>query len=214
VPDVHVPKLGEQHGAKSVVHIALEVILISAGVFLGLAGEQWRESARHRELSHEAMQRFRTEIVENRKAVAAVTDYHVTLQKALDTEFRKPSAKRTGENIQFHGIRPATFDHAAWDLALGTQSLSYIDSDLALSLSSIYNLQDRIAEMTRGVMQAMYISPPTDDKNTMSFFSSVLVYYCEMTIFEPRLLKLYDDILPQLDKALGESSGSAFARQA
>jgi hypothetical protein len=48
----------------------------------------------------------------------------------------------------------------------------------------------------------------------MSFFSSVLVYYCEMTIFEPRLLKLYDDILPQLDKALGESSGSAFARQA
>jgi hypothetical protein len=91
-----VPKLGEQHGAKSVVHIALEVILISAGVFLGLAGEQWRESARHRELSHEAMQRFRTEIVENRKAVAAVSDYHVTLQKALDTEFRKPSAKRSG----------------------------------------------------------------------------------------------------------------------
>jgi hypothetical protein len=202
VPDIHVPKLGEHTSGKSVVHIALEVILISAGVFLGLMGEQWRENARHRELADEAMRRFRTEIVENRKAVAAVKDYHVTLQKQLAAELAKPAAKRSGERIEFHGIRPATFDHAAWDLALGTQSLSYIDSDLALPLSSVYNLQDRIAEMTRGVMQAMYMAPPTDDRNTMSFLSSVLVYYGDMTIFEPRLLAMYDDILPRIDKAL------------
>jgi hypothetical protein len=202
VPDIHVPKLGEHTSGKSVVHIALEVILISAGVFLGLMGEQWRENARHRELADEAMRRFRTEIVENRKAVAAVKDYHVTLQKQLAAELAKPAAKRSGERIEFHGIRPATFDHAAWDLALGTQSLSYIDSDLALPLSSVYNLQDRIAEMTRGVMQAMYMAPPTDDRNTMSFLSSVLVYYGDMTIFEPRLLAMYDDILPRIDRAL------------
>lgn len=202
MPDIHVPKLGEHTSGKSVVHIALEVILISAGVFLGLMGEQWRENARHRELADEAMRRFRTEIVENRKAVAAVKDYHVTLQKQLAAELAKPAAKRSGERIEFHGIRPATFDHAAWDLALGTQSLSYIDSDLALPLSSVYNLQDRIAEMTRGVMQAMYMAPPTDDRNTMSFLSSVLVYYGDMTIFEPRLLAMYDDILPRIDKAL------------
>lgn len=202
MPDIHVPKLGEHTSGKSVVHIALEVILISAGVFLGLMGEQWRENARHRELADEAMRRFRTEIVENRKAVAAVKDYHVTLQKQLAAELAKPAAKRSGERIEFHGIRPATFDHAAWDLALGTQSLSYIDSDLALPLSSVYNLQDRIAEMTRGVMQAMYMAPPTDDRNTMSFLSSVLVYYGDMTIFEPRLLAMYDDILPRIDRAL------------
>jgi hypothetical protein len=204
MPDVHVPKLGEHTSGKSIVHIALEVLLISTGVFLGLMGEQWRERAHQRELAEQALRRFRTEIVENRKAVEAVKDYHVTLQKQLQTEFDKPAAKRNGNNVEFHGIRPANFDHAAWDLALGTQSLAYIDSDLGLSLSNIYNLQGRIAEMTRGVMESMYVTPPIDDRNTTTFMGAVLVYYGDMTIFEPRLLMLYDDALQKIDKAAGE----------
>jgi hypothetical protein len=203
VPDVHVPKLGE-HSGKSVWHIALEVVLISAGVFLGLMGEQWREGARQRELAEQALRRFRTEITENRKAVEAVKDYHVTLQKKIQAEFAKPPAERNANSIEFHGIRPANFDHAAWDLALGTQSLAYIDSDLGFELSNIYNLQGRIADMTRGVMQSMYIAPPTDDRNTTTFMGAVLVYYGDMTIFEPRLIQMYDELLPRIDKALGE----------
>jgi len=204
VPDIHVPKLGEHTSGKSIVHIALEVLLISTGVFLGLMGEQWRERAHQRELAEQALRLFRAEIVENRKAVEAVKDYHVTLQKQLQTEFDKPAAKRNGNNVEFHGIRPANFDHAAWDLALGTQSLAYIDSDLGLSLSNIYNLQGRIAEMTRGVMESMYVTPPIDDRNTTTFMGAVLVYYGDMTIFEPRLLMLYDDALQKIDKAAGE----------
>jgi hypothetical protein len=30
------------------------------------------------------------------------------------------------------------------------------------------------------------------------------VYYGDMTIFEPRLMQMYDEILPRLDNALGE----------
>jgi hypothetical protein len=105
VPDIHVPKLGEQHGTKSVVHIALEVILISAGVFLGLMGEQWREHSHQRKLAEQALRGFRTENRENRKTVADVKDYHVTLQKRLATEFAKPAAKRSGEGIEFHGMK-------------------------------------------------------------------------------------------------------------
>jgi hypothetical protein len=167
-------------------------------------GEQWREGARQRELADQALRRFRTEITENRKAVEAVKDYHVTLQKQIQAEFDKPPAKRNGNSIEFHGIRPANFDHAAWDLALGTQSLAYIDSDLGFELSNIYNLQARIADMTRGVMQSMYIAPPTDDRNTTTFMGAVLVYYGDMTIFEPRLIQMYDELLPRIDKALGE----------
>ena len=58
MPDVHIPKLDEHdeegptaaptpgpvsqshHRSKSLVKIGLEVVLISAGVFLGLMGEQ------------------------------------------------------------------------------------------------------------------------------------------------------------------------------
>ena len=55
MPDIHVPKL-EAHGSgHSIFKILLEVVLISAGVFLGLAGEQWRENARHRELAERTL---------------------------------------------------------------------------------------------------------------------------------------------------------------
>jgi uncharacterized protein YjeT (DUF2065 family) len=59
--------------------IALEVVLISGGVFLGLMGEQWRERTEQRELANEALRRFRTEIRTNRDSVAAKVDYHARL---------------------------------------------------------------------------------------------------------------------------------------
>jgi hypothetical protein len=75
MPDVHLPHLEDEgentagpspepdaarsrqpagratRRSSSLLKIGLEVLLISAGVFLGLMGEQWREHARHRELA-------------------------------------------------------------------------------------------------------------------------------------------------------------------
>jgi len=141
VPEVHVPKLGE-HAGKSVWHIVLEVVLISAGVFLGLMGEQWRENRHHRELAEQALQRFRTEITSNQKAVGAVKDYHLERLSELRAYFDAPPEKR--KDVSLHltkSANPAFVDRTAWDLALATQSLSYLDSDLAFTLSAIYNLQ-------------------------------------------------------------------------
>src|SRR5438309_1958868 len=91
MPEVHLPHL-EDHdeAATRPVHgfripkIMLEVILISTGVFLGLAGEQWRETSHKRELAETALRGLRRELDTNRKAVAARQDYHVTKKKDLD----------------------------------------------------------------------------------------------------------------------------------
>ena len=64
--------------------IGLEVVLISAGVFLGLMGEQWRERAEQRELASETLRRFRTEILANRSAVAANVNYHAELRREIE----------------------------------------------------------------------------------------------------------------------------------
>jgi hypothetical protein len=108
-------------------------------------------------------------------------------------------------DAQFKGIRPSSFDHSAWDLAIATQSLPYTDADLALSLSRIYNTQETVTELTRGVLQAMYMAPPTDSKKAKPFFDAVFLYYTDMMIYEPRLLQMYDDLLPRIDKVLGEA---------
>jgi hypothetical protein len=200
--DVHVPKL-ESHGrGKTALKLVLEVALISIGVFLGLLGEQWRENAHQRDLAKDSLRRFRAEIVENRKAVTDVVGYHTAVQKEIQAVVDKGLEHPSGEGIHFHGIQPARFDRSAWELAIATQSLAYVDSDLALSLANIYNLQGTVTELTRSLAQAMYATPPIDEKGQIAFFGAALVYYGDMTIYEPQLLEMYDEIVPRIDGAL------------
>lgn len=84
VPASRIPVPSASHH-RGIGKLLLEVLLISTGVFLGLAGEQWRETARHHELARDTLRRFRTEIVTNRKAVAAVKDYHVDMRLKIET---------------------------------------------------------------------------------------------------------------------------------
>jgi hypothetical protein len=191
--------------SKSLLKIGLEVLLISTGVFLGLMGEQWRERAHHRELAETSLRRFRDEIVMNRKAVAAVKDYHVTAKEKLDAFLAADAKTRRTmlESFGLKGIQPASFERTAWDLALVTQALTYIDPALAFSLSRIYTTQGQYAELSRGVLQAMYVITPQE--NLAGFFSAVSIYYGDIVLYEPKLLGMYDEILPQIDRALGES---------
>jgi hypothetical protein len=224
MPDVHIPKLDEHddeeptapvsapvskshHRSKSFVKIGLEVVLISAGVFLGLMGEQWRERSEHRELAEEALRRFRTEIATNRKAVAERTDYHATLKKELTTYFTS-DAPRTGDKRaqtvhMTMGVGPVFFEQAAWDLALATQALAYVDADLAFRLSRVYTLQKAYAELQTSIVQStIYGQSWTHDIE--SVFRSILNYMGDASYFDPVLLKAYDDVLPEIDRTLGE----------
>jgi len=229
VPEVHLPHLDDEeeagaggppdardaapharldvtHRSKSLLKIGLEVLLIGTGVFLGLMGEQWREHAQHRELAETSLRRFREEIVSNRKSVAAVKDYHVTTKERIDALLAADAKARPTmlESVRLKGIQPASFERTAWDLALVTQALTYIDPPLAFSLSRIYTTQAQYAELSRGVLQAMYVITPMNE-NPIPFFSAVAVYYGDIVYYEPRLLAMYDDVLPQIDRALGES---------
>ena len=60
MPSAAPPRSSHKRNSK-LLTIALEVVLISSGVFLGLVGEQWRESSRRHQLAQESLQRFRQE---------------------------------------------------------------------------------------------------------------------------------------------------------
>jgi hypothetical protein len=49
----------------------------------------------------------------------------------------------------------------------------------------------------------MYNAPPSLGKNEEAFFGAVLLYYGDMSIFEPRIVQMYDELLPRIDRALG-----------
>jgi len=217
MPETHIPKLDDHDEApvpesapkgarpargKSLLKIGLEVLLISVGVFLGLAGEQWREDRRHRELAESSLRRLRTEIQTNRKAVEAVKDYHVKTLESLRAYFTKERKARSITDVHIQGLQFVFFEETAWNLTLTTQALTYIDRDLAFALSRVYGEQKVVGELTRGMSQAMYMLSIPD--NFDGFAAAAGTYYGDMVIMEPKLIEHYDQMLSQIDRALGE----------
>ena len=186
---------------RPVLRVLLEIALIAAGVFLGLAGDAWREREQKREAARASLHRFRTEVAANRAAVAAVRDYHVTTLASVRAYLDKPNRTRNVADVQIRGLRWVTFEHSAWDIALATQALAYIDGDVAHSLSRVYSAQQSYSDLTSGMAQTMYQLSPED--NFDAFAQSLYAFFGDLTAMEPKLLAMYDELLPKLDRALG-----------
>ena len=195
------PAVDAQPRPKRSLRIVLEVGLIAAGVFLGLAGDQWREKMAHREQAKATLQRFRVEMAANRAAVVAVREYRLTTLAGLRAYLDKPHSVRNTADVRLQGLRIIHFEQSAWDLALATQSLSYIEPNLAADVSRVYNRQARIGELSRGIIQAMYVLPSRDNFDGLA--AAAETYYADLAEWEPELVGMYDSVLPRIDRALG-----------
>jgi hypothetical protein len=198
-----VAQVGRQLPSRaSVLKVVLEVGLVATGVFLGLAGDQWREDAQHRHEARASLRRFRAEVSANRDAVLRVRDYHAETLVAVRAYLGAPPATRDTKQFALRGIEPVSFERTAWDLALATQSLAHLDSDVAFALSRLYRAQEAYDRLTGGVTQAMYLRPPRTDFD--AFAAAVEVYFSDLVVMEPQLLELYDEALARIEKLLGE----------
>jgi len=218
MPDIHVPHLDEEeaaipgkrhHASRSLLKIGLEVLLITTGVFLGLAGEQWREHVRHRELAVASLQRFRTEFRSNRAEVVRVHARHVQEIHGLEGYF-----DQHGPELKAHVLDPAKpipfpvpdtvtdsagFDYSAWEVAVATQALSDIDPDLVARMSAVYRMQQMYENAHNAIAQFSYSF--TDE---VYWLKGVMTYFGDAALYEDLLLKRYDEILSRLEKAIGD----------
>jgi hypothetical protein len=190
------PSGAPPHRGLGLWKLVTEVVFISLGVFLALLADQWREDRQTRELAASSLRGFRSEIVANREKVMAVKDYHVELLGSLRTYLTADAAARPNIVVRIRGIPPVFFDQTAWDLAMGTQSLAHLDQGVASSLSRIYGLQRTYHEQTRGMMQAVYLRPLGDN------YGGLASYYGDVVLWEPALIRMYDEVLPRIDRAL------------
>ena len=182
--------------------LLLEVILISSGVFLGLAGEQWRESRHKNELAQVALRGLRSELETNRKEIAAHKNYHVTKRKDLEDFLKADPKQRLKTKVDIEGIQIVIFEHAAWDLSLANGSLANIDPALAASLAHAYNTQQFYERLSQGFTESLYLHPPTSRENKESFYGALSIYYSDIVIDDAKLMAMYDDLIPKIDRQL------------
>ena len=194
--------------AKSFAKIGLEVVLITTGVFLGLLGEQWRENAHHRELAKASLERFRAEFRANKAEVNRVHARHVQERDALQKYFADHQTELLAALLDLRKPLPqpipdivtdsAGVAYSAWDVALATQSLAYIDPDLVAAMSSAYRMQQMYEDAHRHIQQTQYSASVP-----VALMRGHLGYFDDASNYEELLLKQYDAILTRLDNAIG-----------
>jgi hypothetical protein len=195
--------MAESFRAKPLAMLLLEVVLISAGVFLGLLGEQWRDRVSERELAATSLRRLRTEVSTNRESLAKMAPYHVHVRDGLRAYFKAPdNGKSFGVKMDM-GIGPVFFQRTAWDMTQTTGALAHIEPDLAFALSSAYTTQqDYVALQTAVLQGTVYGRSWRQDFD--GYWQSIANFLGDASFFDPRLLKAYDEVLPMIDQALEE----------
>lgn len=187
---------------RSLPKIVFDIALIAVGVFLGLAADQWQENRGHRADARAALQRFHTEFTTNRDAVRGVQPVHVAALQRIGAWLSASPADRAGLPYPFEGTSPAFMEYAAWDVAMATQSLAHIDQDLAVEIAHVYQVQRQLDNSTRSITEVLYLPMQDDPAPRLRAFA---VYFGDCALIEPRLVALYDAILPKLTRALGRT---------
>ena len=187
---------------KSLLGLLTEVVLIGVSVFLALLANQWSDARQHREGANATLRYFREEIVTNQQAIEGRRQYHEALRREIDS-FLQSDAPKTLESLysttHFHGLEPITFERTAWDLALASQSLSYLPPKLAYAISRVYTRQQAFQTLENSILQS-FLAPSTfASQDVTGLARSMGAYLIDVNIHEPDLLKLYEQLLPQID---------------
>ena len=206
-PSPPAPTVSPRRPWNPALRIGLEVILITVGVFLGLAGEQWRQGARDRELAAASLRRFKAEFEANRAEVLRVRDRHASELQGLQAYFGAHANALGAHLVDPRSPIPvplpdivtdsAGVDFGAWDFALATQALANIDADLVAAMSSIYRFQETYLQAHRAIQQSAY-----SGANTVNYLRGLLGYFDDSVVYEDLLLKRYNDIIVRLDQEI------------
>ena len=192
-------------GHRSFFNLIFEVALIAVGVFLALWANNWHEDREHRAKAKAALHNFAVEMETNRQAMQRNRAYHEALAREL-REFlasKEPASEdRLNKSVHYEGMRPVIFEHTAWDLALATQALSYLDPDLAFDISKVYTKQTAFEKLEDSFLAAAFTPASLSSDNVKGMATAMELYLIDVNLQEPPILQLYDKVIPEVKGAL------------
>ncbi len=197
--------MGFRGGQRSFFNLLFEIVLIAVGVFLALWANNWHEDREHRAQAKAALRNFVGEMEANRQATQRNRTYHETFAREL-REFlasKEPANEdRLNKSVHFEGMRPVIFEHTAWDLALATQALSYLDPDLAFDISKVYTQQNAFQKLEDSFLAAAFTPASLSSDNVKGMATAMELYLIDVNQQEPAILQLYDKVIPEINSAL------------
>ena len=184
--------------------VLVESVLVVGSILLALGVDEWNEDREFEDLASRSLVNFEREIQQNRLRVEDVTLFHAGLRDVLANMDASGEAVPTTtiRNIM-EGFQPALLVSTAWETAVATGALGYMDYDVVAGLSLTYNMQERLGALNQSGLNDLLVG------GFRSVEADLLVYAAnrymrELTESEQRLQGVYDLVLGLIAETIGE----------
>jgi hypothetical protein len=191
------------------LRVSIESVLIVISILLALAVDQWRDTRNNRLLAQQSLEIFEREIRRNLAALDEMIPYHNGVREVATKMVEQPERVVEVRSLM-EGLRPVVLHSTAWEAALATGALRYMDFETVYALSVTYSSQDRFREELRA--GAPRLVPGVDAG--LPEMQQAVGYLTEMTRSEQDLHAVYFQALKALELAIGpgRTRASAAAR--
>ena len=182
----------------------VESVLVVGSILLALALDEWNEDREFEDLASRSLVNFEREIQQNRLRVEDVTLFHAGLRDVLANMDASGGAVPTTtiRNIM-EGFQPALLVSTAWETAVATGALGYMDYDVVAGLSLTYNMQERLVTLNESGLNDLLVGGFRSGEADLLVYAANR-YMRELTEAEQRLQGVYDLVLGLIAETLGE----------
>ncbi len=185
--------------------VLVESALVVGSILLALGLDEWSEGQDFQDLATLSLVNFEREIQQNRLRLEDVTPFHVGLRDVLaNMDMGGAAVPATTIRNILEGIQPALLVSTAWETAVATGALGYMDYDVVAGLSRTYNLQEQLTTLRRSGMNDLLMGGFRTGETDLLIYTANR-YVRELTEAEQGLQVVYDLVLGLIAETIGES---------
>jgi hypothetical protein len=188
-----------------------EGLFIVVSIGLAFAVDEFRERRANRDLAARALGSIAAELEHNLAQIEPFVDIHRRWASALARENTSQGgqsaidiyiAVRPPLPEGARGNFPTQVRRVAWDAALSTGAVRFIEYDLVAGVSEIYAMQDYYGDTAKQVGAAIYGGPAMDPATSAIGVRQLTVAMNEVVFAEELLVDLYRRQLPAVRAAI------------
>ncbi len=182
----------------------VESVLVVGSILLALGLDRWAEDQDDQDLATLSLVIFEREIQQNRVRLEDVVLFHAGLRDVLaNMDASGTAIPATTIRNMMDGFQPAILVNTAWETAVATGTLGYMDYDVVAGLSLTYNLQERLVALTQSGLNNLLLSGVSSGETDLLVYMANR-YMRELTEAEQGLQGVYDLVLGVVREALEE----------
>lgn len=179
--------------------LAVQIVSVMIGVFLGLIVSNWSENKKERTKAKQLIENIDTEITTNKNRILQVINYHKMLRDSSQFYLERPEITIQKSGF-FKGVNTLTLYNSAFDTGVQTGLINELPLDELQAINEVYTVQRSYEDFSNLLLGGM-ITLDFDEspKSTQRILSFLSVTMTDVVIKEEQLIESYNKALALIE---------------